>query len=173
MRNNISLSILTIGLLWAASFTATAQDRSERSSPPKEVNAKVGDNEVAITYSAPQKKGRTIFGDLVAYGKVWRTGANEASTITFGKDAKVGGKDVKAGKYALFAIPGEKEWTIILNEVWDQWGAYNYDESKDVARFTAKVEKLRIPAEEFEIAVDDKGHVLMMWDDTKVAFPIE
>lgn len=173
MKTITTFSLLMFGLLLGTAFTAQAQDKAERASPPKEASATVGGNEVTITYSAPQKKGRNVFGELVAYDKVWRTGANEAATISFSKDAKVGGKAVKAGKYGLFTIPGEKEWTIILNEVWDQWGAYNYDESKDVVRFTTKAQKMRGITEDFTIKVGKDGQVSMMWDDTSVSFKVE
>lgn len=173
MKTITSFSLLIFGLFVGTSFTAQAQDKAERASPPKEVTATVGSNEVTVTYNAPQKKDRKVFGELVAYDKVWRTGANEAATISFSKDAKVGGQAVKAGKYGLFTIPGEKEWTIILNEVWDQWGAYNYDESKDVVRFTTKTLKSRGITEDFTIKVDKNGMVMMMWDDTSVSFKVE
>lgn len=129
--------------------------------------------EVKVIYSRPQKKGRTIFGDLVKYDKVWRTGADEATEIKFFQDVKMGDKTVKAGTYSLYTIPGEKEWTIILNSDLDSWGAYSYNKGKDVAR-------IKVPAksgealEVFSIAFKkvDKGyHMVMGWDTTRVEVP--
>ena len=115
--------------------------KDDRPSPPAKVATEVGDLKLTINYSQPGVKGRTIWGDLVPYGKVWRTGANEASTIEVSRDCKVGGSMLRAGKYAIFSIPGENEWTIIFNNVPDQWGAYKYDESKDALRIKAKPAK--------------------------------
>ena len=92
-----------------------------------------------LIYSRPQRNGREIFGALVPYGKVWRTGANEATEITFFKDGTFGGKPVKAGRYSLFTIPNEKTWTVILSSALDVWGAYTYDEKQDVLRIEVPV----------------------------------
>src|SRR6476620_592795 len=97
----------------------------------------VSNGNIKITYGRPYKKGRDIFGGLEKYGKVWRTGADSATHITFKKDGTFGGKPVKAGTYTLFTIPNEKEWTIILNGELKQWGAFSYEQnkSKDVLQF--------------------------------------
>jgi hypothetical protein len=96
--------------------------------------------QVIITYSRPAVKGRTILGDLVPYDTVWRTGANEATTISFTDDVLIEGKELSAGKYALFTIPAQKEWTLIFNKQSDQWGAFKYDSSQDALRITVKPE---------------------------------
>ncbi|MCY7359152.1 MAG: DUF2911 domain-containing protein, partial [Rudanella sp.] len=105
--------------------------------------AKIGTNKamMRVTYNRPAKKDREVFGKLVPYGKVWRAGANEAPEIKFYQDVTIGGKKIPAGNYALLAIPGETEWTIILSSDVDQWGAYSYSESLDVARVTVPVQK--------------------------------
>jgi hypothetical protein len=152
----------------------TAAKKDDRPSPPRSTEATIGDLKVTINYSAPGVKGRTIFGDLVPYGKVWRTGANEATTVEISRDCKVGGSFLRAGKYALFSIPGETEWTIIFNSVPDQWGAYNYEESKDALRFKVKPAKSAEFNErlKFEISSDATadGKVSLFWDNTQVTW---
>lgn len=160
-------SILTLGLALLVATTSFA-DEKKRKSPT--VTAK-GPN-VEVTYGQPSKNGRVIFGELVPYGKVWRTGANEATEITFKKDATFGGKEVKAGTYSLFTIPGEKKWTIILNSKLEQWGAYEYDKIKgnDVLKTDATVYKLKNEQEKFTISVK-KEAVVFEWDNTGVSVP--
>ncbi|NBC58196.1 MAG: DUF2911 domain-containing protein [Bacteroidetes bacterium] len=128
-----------------------------------------------VIYSRPQKKGRNIFGDLVPYGKVWRTGANEATEITFYKDVKFGGKTVEAGTYSLFTIPNKDKWTVIINEDVNLWGAYQYDSSKDVVRVVVNPKTTAATVETFSITSKkaDKGyHLLLGWDDTYVEVPV-
>ncbi|HYH14087.1 MAG TPA: DUF2911 domain-containing protein, partial [Flavisolibacter sp.] len=102
-----------------------------------------------VIYSRPQKSGRTVYGELVEFGKVWRLGANEATEIEFYKDVKINGKKVPKGKYTLYAMVNPANWTLIVNKELDTWGAFKYDEKKDVARVTVPVEKLTEPAEAF------------------------
>ena len=130
---------------------------------------------VKVVYSRPQKKGREVFGGLVSFGQMWRTGANETTEIKFYRDVKFGGKDVKAGTYALYAIPNKDTWTLVLNAKLDTWGAYQYDESKDVTRTEVDTQKTSSTVEAFAIAfkkVDGGAHMLMGWDDTMVEVPI-
>jgi len=145
----------------------------QKASPPKEAKAIVGETTVTINYSSPFKKGRSIFGSLVPFDKVWRTGANEATTLEISSDVQIEEKTLAKGKYALFTIPGEKEWTIILNSHSEQWGAYNYDAEKDVMRFTVPTQELKESVESFTINVDEKGVVSIMWDTTKVDFTVK
>ncbi len=136
---------------------------------------KITPPEIKVLYGRPQKKGRKIFGDLVPYGKIWRTGADEATEITFYKDVNFGGKDVKKGSYVLYTIPGEKEWTVILNKNLDAWGINGYDKRKDVVRVPAKVSRAE-PVEAFSIGFKGKNDKLKMtlgWDITRVTVPIE
>lgn len=125
-----------------------------------------------VIYSRPFKNDRKVFGELVPYGKVWRTGADEATEITFYKDVMFGDKEVKAGTYALFTIPNEGSWVVILNSGLHQWGAFTYDESMDVVRTSAKVESMTDPIENFAI-VFDEGNMIMAWDKTKAVVPIK
>ena len=135
--------------------------KTDRNSPPI----------VKVVYGRPLKKGRAVFGGLVPYGKVWRTGANEASEIKFYSDVKVGDKMVKAGTYSLFTIPGEKEWTIIINSDTDVWGAYSYNPSADVDRITVPATNDGESLEAFSITFT-KGNMHLGWDTTRVSIPL-
>ena len=139
--------------------------------------AKVGEKAfVRVIYSRPAKKEREIFGKLIPYGKVWRVGANEATEIKFYQDVTIQGQKVKAGVYALFAIPNETEWTIILNSDLDQWGAYSYKESNDVLRVVASAQKMDEAVEVFSIRFSKQTEssiiMSMGWDKTLVELPI-
>jgi len=144
--------------------------KDDRPSPPQEAKAVVGDLTIKINYSSPGVKNRKVWGELVPFDKVWRTGANEATTIEVSRDTKVGGAALKAGKYSLFSIPGEKEWTIIFNAVPDQWGAYKYEESKDALRIKA------IPAaspefnERLKFDIRPDGKVILYWENLMVSW---
>lgn len=153
-----------------------AQDDLPRLSPKASVSQAVGYAEVAITYSRPGVKDREIWGKLVPYNEVWRTGANEATTIEFSKDVKIEGNNVPAGKYALFTIPGKNEWTVILNTVWDQWGAFNYDMEKDLLRFKVKPMKSDFTERllfTFEYDSPYSADVVFEWNSLKFSFTID
>jgi len=122
-----------------AGFSRAQQDKI-RVSPRASVMQVVGFTEVKIDYSRPGVKGRNIWGELVPYNKVWRAGANEATTISFSTDVMAEGKKLAAGKYSFFAIPGKDEWIVIFNKVVDQWGAFEYNEAEDALRITVKPE---------------------------------
>ncbi len=164
---------LTSFLLISFVFGVYAQkDKSQRPSPPAQVSQAVGDAMVTIDFSQPSKKGRIIFGDLVKFGEVWRTGANETSWIELSKEMKIEGKTLAAGKYGLYTIPGEEEWVIIFNTVWSGWGAYDYKKKDDVLRIKVPVEKLDSVVEKFTINIEG-GDVTMAWDQTQITFTIE
>jgi hypothetical protein len=144
-----------------------------RISPTTEIVNTIGYTEVGIQYSSPSVKNRKIWGDLVPYGKIWRAGANEATKISFSKPVLIDGRQVEAGSYALFIIPKENsKWTIILNEVADQWGAFGYDEKKDVLR-TEILPRFNISYEEklrYEI-VDigfEYGIIRLQWENVEL-----
>lgn len=162
-----------IALICLMAFQGIAQDKSNRPSPPAEANATVDDVDITINYSQPAVKGRKIWDGLVPYGKVWRTGANEASWIELSDDVTINGKTLAAGKYGLFTIPGESEWTIIFNEKWKQWGAYDYDDSQDVLRVTANPKKSDQFYERFTVTISDGGTVQLNWADLSVPFAIK
>jgi len=164
-------SIFTLSLMLV--FAASAQkDKSKRKSPPAQVSQEVNGTTVTIDYSQPSKRGREVFGSLEAYGKVWRTGANESSWIEVSNDVKVEGESLAAGKYGLFTIPGEDEWTIIFNKKWDGWGAYEYNQSDDVLRVKVKPTSTDGVVEMFTIEISEDGNVTLAWDETQVAFAI-
>lgn len=130
---------------------------------------------IKLLYSRPAKKGREIFGVLEQYGKVWRLGANESTEICFNKAVFIGTKKIKPGKYSLFAIPNKDSWTIIVNKQTDRWGAFTYDEAKDVVRVQASVTKLEKPIEVFSVAFTEalnSTNMVMAWDTTQVMLPI-
>ncbi|NER15295.1 DUF2911 domain-containing protein [Leptobacterium flavescens] len=131
---------------------------------------------IKTVYGRPMLKGRKLGSELAPYGKIWRTGANEATEVTFYKDATVGGKKLKAGTYVLHTIPGEKEWTVILNTNLNVWGAYQHDASKDVAKFTVPASSGDESLEAFSIAYAPAGggvNLVLGWDKTRVAIPIK
>lgn len=125
--------------------------------------------DVKVSYGQPSKRDREVFGKLVPFGQVWRTGANEATEITFAKDTKFAGQAVKAGTYSLFTIPNEKEWTIILNSELKQWGSYEYDKikSKDVLKANVPVKKTGKVVEKLTFSFKD-GSMIIEWDTTQV-----
>lgn len=177
MKKTFTLAILMLALVLTTSVSAqefSGIDKSPMDMAAYPTDYKVSEKAVRIIYGRPQLKGRSM-EELAPTGKVWRTGANEAPEITFYKDVKFGGKDIKAGTYSLFTIPGESEWTVILNKNLNQWGSYFYDEASDVARVTVPNGSDAASLEEFSIAfkdVDGGVHLVMGWDKTRVAVPI-
>ncbi len=133
----------------------------------------VSNGTVTVTYGRPYKKGRVIFGELEKYDTPWRVGADEATTITFKNDVKLAGESVKAGTYTLFAIPNEKQWTIILNSQLGQWGAYSYEKnkSKDVLKVKVPVKKLDKVVEQLTIRFEG-NNMIVEWDQTQATIPI-
>ena len=129
---------------------------------------------ISVTYGRPSKNGREIFGSLEKYDKIWRLGADEATTITFTKDVTFGDEKVKAGTYAMFAIPEENKWTIILNGEPKQWGAFSYEKNKDkdVAKIKVPVKKLDNAVEQFTIRFNGENEMVMEWDKTQVMVPV-
>lgn len=162
--------IFVLLLSLASVINLSAQEK--RKSPKAEVSDQIDGVNVSITYGQPSKNDRDIFGGLVPYDKIWRTGANEATVLEVDQAVQVNGQNLKAGKYALFTIPGEESWTIILNGVWNQWGAYNYDQSKDVLRFEVDPEESDL-TEKFTIEINEDGTIEMKWDKTAVSFMVE
>ena len=126
---------------------------------------------IKVTYGRPYKKGREIFGGLEKFGRVWRTGADEATEITFSKDGTFGGQPVKAGTYTLYTIPEEKEWTIILNRQTGQLGI-EYNKNLDLLRVQVPVKKLDEPIEQLTIRFEP-GNMIIEWDKTQVAVPVD
>jgi hypothetical protein len=153
--------------------TVCAQDKSKRPSPPAKV-AETTSKGVTITidYSQPSLKGRTIGKDIAPYGEVWRAGANEPTTIEVSKDVKVGGHELAAGKYSLWAVPGEKEWAIVINKEVPRWGTM-YPEGKDAFRVNVKPGKAPKTTELMTYEISKSGKVSLLWGDTKVDFDVQ
>lgn len=157
-----------------ATVASTLAQQGQRASPHEKETGAVNGKNITIEYGRPSVKGRNVFdasGQIAPYGKVWRTGADESTTFTVDKAVKVEGKDLPAGKYALFTIPGEKEWVVIFNKN-PKWGAYTYKQDEDVLRVTVPATKAASPTEQFTIDVMNNGTVAMMWADAKAEFKV-
>ena len=172
------LAMLMVAVLFSTEAMAQefkGLDKSPMDAASYPSSYRVSDKLVKITYSRPQLKGRNV-AKLAPAGKVWRTGANEAPEITFYKDVKFGGKDVKAGTYSLFTMPGDKEWTVILSTAKNVWGSYFYNEGEDVVRVMASKSKSEKSIEAFSIAFDGKDNDATMfigWGDIIVSVPVK
>ncbi|MEM9672475.1 MAG: DUF2911 domain-containing protein [Cyclobacteriaceae bacterium] len=172
--NHLTQSIFTLFIAAVTTLGACAQsDKASRPSPPAQAEATVDGTTVTIDYSQPSVKGRKIFGELEPYGKVWRTGANEATTFEVSSDVTIEGQALPKGKYALFTIPQENEdWTVIFNKTAEQWGAYDYDESQDALRVQVSPEKSSSMTEKLTFDIAESGEVTFMWADTKLSFDV-
>ena len=168
---NLILSFTTL-----IAITACGQgDKSQRPSPPATAKATlISGATITIQYSQPSVKGRTIGKDLEPMeGKVWRTGANEATVFEVDKNVQAEGQSLAAGKYGLFTIMNGDEWTIIFNKTWNQWGAFNYKEAEDVLRIKVKAGKANPFAEKMTFTIDKSGKVSLMWGDVQVDFNVQ
>ncbi len=182
MARSATSTLLTLTLSMATAdmvlvpAAARAAIELPRPSPAATVSQRVGLTDVKVEYSSPAVKGRKVWGDLVPLNELWRTGANAATTITLSRDAKVAGKDVKAGTYALLTIPAEGQWTVILNSDAKLPGTRGYDQAKDVAR--ASVSTAAIPKRErmtflFADTTDNATELRLEWGELAVRIPIE
>lgn len=156
--------------------TTMAQEALKpRLSPLAMTTFKYDDTYVKVTYCRPHIRDREVFGNIVPFGEVWRTGANEATEITITEDIQIDGHPVKAGTYTLFTIPGKEKWTIILNIELGQWGAFDYNPDKNILTFDVPVQKTDVVYEPFTINFANKGEVVtlqLMWNTTMVEIPI-
>jgi len=183
MKNSIlcaTIVALTASFLAPALHARTAQAPAlefPQASPAATVKQRIGVTDVEIQYARPGVKGRQIFGGLVPYGELWRTGANAAPKITFSTDVKWNGQPVPAGTYSLFTIPDANEWTVVLNKVAEQSGTSTYDEKQDLLRVKSKPVALTTPVENFRIDLDQltdgAGVLSIAWDKTSVPVRIE
>jgi hypothetical protein len=168
-------SLIAIGFF---SYFCQAQElRTPYPSPPQTIKQDFGLSTIELSYSRPGVKGRTIFGDLVPYGKVWRTGANSATTIQFGEDVVFGDAKVPAGKYGLLTIPDRNQWTVILTKQLDVTSPAAYKQDQDVARVVLTPDELPFPIESFMIVFDNitssTMDMLVLWERTVVKIPIK
>jgi Protein of unknown function (DUF2911) len=152
------------------------QDKSKRPSPPGTDQVRLKNKEITIDYSRPSLKGRKVGQELAPYGKVWRTGANEATALNTAIDLNIGGAKVPAGKYTLYTLPSEGTWKLIINKQTGQWGT-QYDESQDLARVDMKKTALPQPVEQFTISFDKKNentaNLNLDWENTRVSVEIK
>lgn len=141
-------------------------------SPKETVSDQIGEANIEIIYCRPSARGRKMLGGNEVYGEVWRTGANAATTFTVDKKVKIEGRDLPAGKYELFTIPGESEWVIIFQKYSNQWGAFSYKPENDVLRVKVKSSRTESFVETFTIAIE-KNRITLRWENTFVAFRVE
>jgi tetratricopeptide (TPR) repeat protein len=145
-------------------------------SPTQTVKQDFALSSIELTYSRPASKGRKVFGDLVPYGKLWRTGANAASRIKFADDVQIGGTNVKAGEYVIYTVPGENEWEVVINKGLNNWGSDGYKQEEDVVRVKAKPTKLNDNVESFTMQFANvkptSVDLQIMWEKTAVSMPI-
>ncbi len=173
----IVLGVILVLILGFITYVRLVQ--TKKASPEERVTLTNGDLKVSVFYNRPLKKGRVIFGELVPYDVPWRTGANEATVFETNKDLTFAGKQLKAGKYSLFTIPGEQEWSIILNTESGQWGIkFNGETNRDPAKDVLVVEVLSVlqekEFEQFTISLEKSGgenEMILMWDKTLVSIP--
>jgi hypothetical protein len=164
------ITTLLVAFLIIASFSVHAQGEKPKS-PPKEAKGKIGNVEVKINYSSPATRDRGIYGELVKFGKVWRAGANEATTIEFSDAVNINGSKLKAGTYSFFVIPTEEaNWEVIFNQEAEQWGAYKLERSKDALVSespTSKIDKV----ENLTYSIDE-GYIHLDWDTTRLSIKV-
>lgn len=173
MKKSISVLVLSFLMAWSVS----AQEfNMPLASPLVKVEQNFSTSYINLEYSRPAVKDRKVFGEMIPFGDVWRTGANATSKVSFGEELIIAGQAVKPGTYSLYTIPGEKEWTVMLNTDLDNWGADGYDESKNVMKANIPVVKLRENQESFLLNVEDitttSANLVLAWADTKIEIPI-
>lgn len=174
--NKVSLVVLAVLCVCELGMAQERGNEEPRVSPNASVSQTIGTTEVTITYGRPGVNDRNIFGDLVPFNEVWRTGANEATTITFSDDVMIEGEELSAGTYGLFTIPGEETWTVVFNNVPTQWGAFDYTSEEDALRVEVEPEEAS-PMEQmifyFEDVTEESGTVVLHWDDVRIPFTVK
>ncbi len=169
MRRHVVAGLMAAVMVCGVGIALDAQQQKQRASPHETAAATVHGAKISVTYGRPYVKGRTIFGDLVPYGKIWRTGADEATILETDTTLAFGSVTVAPGKYSLYTIPGEKEWTLVINKQVGQWGT-RYDEAQDLGRvpMTVGPEDFK---EQFEIDIEEedgnRGALEFQWDKTE------
>lgn len=169
--------LLSISALFTILTVEAQQLNTPAASPTVNIKQNFALSSIELSYSRPSVKGRKIFGDLVPYGNVWRTGANQATTITFGEEVMINGTKVPAGKYGLLTIPGETEWTIIISKQTNVTSPTAYKEDQDVVRVKSSVQTLPFSVETFMISVDDikdnSCTIGFIWDNVYTGFEVK
>ncbi|HEX8871225.1 MAG TPA: DUF2911 domain-containing protein [Candidatus Acidoferrum sp.] len=171
-----SFGVLCLGLALVATACSAQQDKSKRPSPPAKATFDLGGGKsITVEYSSPRAKGRKIFGDVVPYGKVWRTGANEATTFVTTADLTVGGTSVPAGTYSIFSVPNSEKWALIISKKVPGWGTDYPGEANDLARIDMKVSALSSPVENFTISFEKTAtgaNMNLEWERTRASVAI-
>jgi hypothetical protein len=167
-------TLMLVAILLLAGLAPAAAQQKPPLSPPGQAAATIGAATITIDYARPSMRGRKIMGELVPYDKVWRTGANAATTLKTSAALDLGGTLVPAGTYTLYTLPGEKAWTLIINKQTGQWGT-QYDQAQDLARVGLKVEATAAPVEQFTITLTGTGAaaglLAMEWENTRLTIP--
>jgi len=173
---SLATAVLVLAFFGVSVVAQQPQDKSKRPSPPATAETTLKGQKITIDYSRPSMKGRKIVGGLVPYGKVWRTGANEATTLTTPIALSIGGTSVPAGKYTLWTLPQESGWKLVINKQTGQWGT-EYDEKQDLARVDMQKSSTQQPVEQFTISFNNKGddatELVLEWENTRVSVPIK
>jgi hypothetical protein len=157
-------------------FIGAVAAQGNRVSPQGTTELTLNGKKITVTYGRPYMKGRKIMGELVPYGQVWRTGANEATVLTAEADLMIGNLAVPKGSYSVFTLPSESGWKLIVNKVDKQWGAFRYDEKQDLGRVDMKVDKTSAPVEQFTITLAKSGNggvIKLEWENTSAAADIQ
>jgi Protein of unknown function (DUF2911) len=159
----------------AACAVTVAEAQGQRKSPHETVKATIDGATITVEYGRPAMKGRKVMGELVPYGKVWRTGADEATTLTTDKELQIGGTIVPAGKYTLYTLPGQTDWQLIVNKQTGQWGT-EYDQKQDLGRVPLKKSATSAPVEQLTISIDKNpaggGLLKIAWENTELTAPV-
>jgi hypothetical protein len=176
MKRMFAISVVMLGMLAGALIVAAQQDRSKRPSPPAQAAWDLGGGKsVTIDYASPRAKGRKIYGELVPFGQVWRTGANEATTLLTPVDLTIGGAAVPAGSYTIFAVPNKDKWTLIISKKTGEWGTDYPGQANDLVRVDMKVSALPSPVENFTISFEKAGsgaNLNIDWETTRASVMI-
>jgi hypothetical protein len=172
----VSLALLAAGLLSVGIIVQAQQDKAKRPSPAASTSIDLGGGAtIAIDYSSPRAKGRKIYGDVVPFGEIWRTGANESTTFVTTKDVMIGTLMVPAGNYTLFTVPTKDKWVLVLSKKTGEWGTDYPGPSNDLGRTDMKVTSLSAPVENFTITLEKAGpgaNLNMDWETTRASVPI-
>lgn len=175
MRTGKLVGILAL-MCMLTLLAAGQEDKSKRPSPPGTAEVTLKGKKITIDYSRPSMKGRKIVGELVPYGKVWRTGANEATTLKTEANLNIGGTNVPAGTYTIWSLPAEGTWKLIINKQTGQWGT-EYDEKQDLARIDMQKSQTKAPVEQLTISFDkksaDTADLVIEWENTRLTVPVK
>jgi hypothetical protein len=176
MRSKHTVVAISVFALMFVVLASAQDDKSKRPSPPGTANVTLNGKKMTIDYSRPSLKGRHVGQELAPFGKVWRTGANEATALTTETDLDIGGTKVPAGKYTVYTLPSESGWKLIINKQTGQWGTV-YDEKQDLARIDMQKSQTKAPVEQFTISFDKKGadtaDLVMEWENTRLTVPVK